>query len=156
MAYLFPSPKREFLSVRNRGGLQTNLPSIVYILLYGNRILVSDGDLPWLNTADSFLLKITYRPIALTTALFFPWAMTPLLRLRGVLFRQHYLVHLNLSCYFPPISSFPIFVHNNVYSFRRPALLLATFSSRLAIAVMDRHTFTDASPFSPFPPSPPS
>jgi hypothetical protein len=40
------------------------------------------------------------------------------------------------------ISSFPIFVHNNdIYSFRRPALFLATFSPRLAIAVMDCPTF---------------
>jgi hypothetical protein len=38
----------------------------------------------------------------------------------------------------PAISSFPIFVHtNDVYSFRRPALFLATFSPRLAIAVID-------------------
>ena len=40
---------------------QTNLPSNVYILLYGNRILVNEGAFPWLSTADSFLLKITYR-----------------------------------------------------------------------------------------------
>ena len=39
---------------------QNNLSLIVYILLYGNRILVSDGDFPWLNIADSFLLKIIY------------------------------------------------------------------------------------------------
>ena len=54
---------------------QTNLPGIVYyILLYGYQILVSNGDFPWLNTADGFLLTV---PIALMTALFFQWAMIP-------------------------------------------------------------------------------
>ena len=33
-------------------------PSIVYILLYGNRVLVSDGAFSWLNIADRFLPKI--------------------------------------------------------------------------------------------------
>jgi hypothetical protein len=46
----------------------------------------------------------------------------------------------------PAISSFPIFVHNNdACSFRRPAIFLATFSPRLAIAVLDCATFTDLS-----------
>ena len=45
------------------------------------------------------------------------------------------------------VPAFPIFFVNNndLYSFCRPAIFLATFFSRLAIAVMDCPTFTDPS-----------
>jgi hypothetical protein len=91
---------------------QTNQPSIVYILLYGNRILVSDSPLPCRTSligccAKNCLLSLA---IALATALFLLWAMTPfppllraqLLGHRGVLVRQRYIVFLNPSRYLPP------------------------------------------------------
>ena len=48
---------------------QNNLPSITYILLYGNRMLVSDGPLLWPNIADRVMCQISL-PIALVVVHF--------------------------------------------------------------------------------------
>ena len=67
---------------------------------------MSDGDFPWLNTADSFFLKPLAVPIALTTALFSPWAMTPF-PLSSVRNDFDSAVFLFVALLFPPPQSCP-------------------------------------------------
>ena len=122
---------------------QNNLPSINYILLYENRMLVSDSPLLWPNIADRFLCQISL-PIALVvvrsmySARCFPGCFCLIycafalsrsvfysslsMLLPGMSFRRHHLflpspLILCLYCLLlPPFTSFLLAIHRRLHS----------------------------------------